>query len=94
MLPEHVEALKQMFAEEERKPKPLIDEQQKMEIDFILQAALNNDETVEIKYYADYDYQSVRGQLLMIDILSGRLRLDGEPAQEIHLQDILDVSIL
>lgn len=94
MLPEHVEALKQMFAEEERKERPLLDEQKKMEIDFLLQIALSNDDTIEIKYYANYDYQSTQGKLLMIDTLNGYLKLENDTLVDIKLQDILDVTIL
>ncbi|HLR52359.1 MAG TPA: YolD-like family protein [Candidatus Avamphibacillus sp.] len=94
MLPEHVEALKQMFAEEERKEKPLLDEQKKMEIDLLLQVALNNDSTVEIKYYADYDYQSIKGKLLMIDALNGSLKIESDTLEDIPLQDVIDVTIL
>ena len=94
MLPEHVEALKQMFAEEERKEKPLLDEQKKMEIDFLLQIALNNDSTVEIKYYANYDYQSIKGKLLMVDMLNRSLKLESDTLEDIPLHDVIDVSIL
>lgn len=94
MLPEHVEALKQMFAEEERKEKPILDEQKKMEMDFLLQAALSNDATVEIKYYANYDYCTVKGKLLTIDSLNGYLKIEHDTLEDIQLQDILDVSIL
>lgn len=94
MLPEHVEALKRMFAEEERKDKPILDEQKKMEIDFLLQAALRKDATVEIQYYANYDYSTVQGKLLMIDVLNGFLKIEHDTLEDIDLQAILDVSIL
>lgn len=94
MLPEHVEALKRLFAEEEHKEKPLLDEQKKIEIDLILQTALHRDETVEIKYYADDDYQSMKGKLIMIDTLNSHLRLESDTLEDIPLQDIIDVSIL
>jgi len=94
MLPEHVEALKKMYAEEERKDKPILDEQKKIEIDFLLKAALNNDATVKIQYYADYDYCTVEGKLLMIDVLGGYLKIEHNDLEDVYLQDILDVSIL
>lgn len=94
MLPEHVEALKQMFAEEECKDKPILDDQKKMEIDFLLKAALNNDATVEIQYYVNYDYCTIKGKVLMIDVLNGYLKIENDELEDIYLQDILDVSIL
>lgn len=94
MLPEHVAALKQMFKEEERKEKPILDDQKKMEINFLLQAALSSDASLEIEYYADYDYHTIKGRLLMIDSLNGYLHIDGPELTKLAFNQILDVMIL
>src|SRR5699024_12418240 len=71
MLPEHVEAVKDVFAEEERKEKPILDEQQKMEIDANIKRALRDDLLIEITYYDAFDYKKVSGNLLSADVFKG-----------------------
>lgn len=63
--------LKEAFAEDDYKERPLIDEQQKMENDLMLQAALHNGSTVEIKYYEDKKFKTLKGEVLFIDALIG-----------------------
>jgi|SRR5690625_4916324 len=92
MLPEHVEALKQVIAEQDYKEKPILDDQQKVEIDLKLQLALNDDLTVEVKYFADHDFHLMKGKMLMIDALNKRLRFDD--GTELKLDDVIDVTIL
>ncbi|HEX6594148.1 MAG TPA: YolD-like family protein [Bacillota bacterium] len=94
MLPEHVEAVKQVFAEEERKEKPILDEQQKMEIDANIKRALRDNMVIEITYYADYDYKKVSGNLLSVDVFQGSIKLDDDRMTEIKFADILDVVFL
>lgn len=91
MLPEHVEALKAAFDELEQQEKPILDEQQKAEIDKLLQLAVQEDLTIEIEYFKDHEYHKVSGKLLMIDIYGNKLRFeDGS----INLDDIVDVHII
>jgi len=92
MLPEHVEALKKVFAEQDYKEKPILDDQQKVEIDLKLQLALSDDLTVEVKYFADHDFHLVKGKLRTIDALNKRLRFND--GTEVKLEDVIDVTIL
>ncbi|WP_430787520.1 YolD-like family protein [Virgibacillus flavescens] len=90
MLPEHIELLKKMWQEEEYKEKPILDEQQLMEMETKLQCALHNNLTVEIKHYDEPHFAVARGKLLKINARSGYLRV-GE--KEISLENVLDVYI-
>lgn len=94
MLPEHVEMLKDVFNEEEYKEKPILDEQQIMEINATLQNALENDLTVQIKYFADHDVHIIEGKLLTVDLFNGYLSLDDEGMTRIAFDDLLDVTII
>lgn len=76
MLPEHVELLKEVFAEEYRIEKPTLDEQQMLENELILQEAIHNDLMVEIKYYDDGKFEKVKGKVSFIDALDGVLHLE------------------
>ncbi|MFD2759694.1 YolD-like family protein [Lentibacillus juripiscarius] len=89
MLPEHEELLRKMWAEQEYKEKPILDEQQKEEIDARLQAAVNNDLTVEVKHYNGRDFLTNKGKLTRIN--QEQLWLGDESI--IKLADVLDVYI-
>lgn len=91
MLPEHVEMLKEVFAEDEHKERPIIDEQQKMENDLLLQSALNNDLTVEITYFEAHDFHQIKGSILFIDTLGGLIRLDD---MDLFINDIIEIDIV
>ncbi|WP_082232624.1 YolD-like family protein [Halobacillus massiliensis] len=56
MLPEHVEMIKKIWKEDERVEKGLLDEQKAAEIDFLLQRALHDDLTVELRVHNGFGY--------------------------------------
>ncbi len=88
MLPEHVQALKQLYDQQNHKPKPILDEQKIEEIEFALQFACKDDLSISVTYYKDYDFKTVqgkpgiRGEIINVGGLS------------IKFGDILDVEIL
>ncbi|HEX6594936.1 MAG TPA: YolD-like family protein [Bacillota bacterium] len=96
MLLEHVEVLKQIFAEEERKEKPIIDEQQLVEINAKLTCALKDQRVVEITYYDHVLFcgKKATGEMLTIDTLRGLIRLGDEGICDIAFESVLDVTIL
>jgi hypothetical protein len=89
MLPEHVEALKTVFDELDQKEKPILDDQQKAEIDYKLQLALNNDLTVAVDYFNNHDSYKIQGKLVSV---GGYLKLDN--MDKVPINDIIDVEIL
>lgn len=92
MLPEHVEALKQVIAEQDYKEKPILDDQQKVEIDLKLQMAIQNDLMLKVEYFRSHDFHQVQGKLRTIDALNKRLQFND--GTELKLDDVLDVTIL
>lgn len=92
MLPEHIKLLEEMWEGEKHKEKPVLDDQQKAEIDMMLQCALYNSLTVEIVYYSNHDYYTVEDRVLKIDALSGCLRL--ENMERLHVNNIIGIQIL
>lgn len=90
MLPEHQRALQEMWEQQEWKEKPILDEQQMVDINLKLQLALHNDLTVEIEYFKDHVYHKVRDKLLAVDPLNNYLRLEG---MELPLDAIVGVWI-
>lgn len=90
MLPEHVEALKKLWEEQNYKEMPILDEHQIAENNLSLQEALENDLQVSIKYFADHDHKIATGHLLYIDALNKRLFIDDV---EIKLHNLIEVKI-
>lgn len=91
MMPEHHQLLDKMWKQQEYKAKPILDDQQKEEINVKLQVAIHNYLPVIIKYYDDHDYKTVRGKLDTVDVLAKYIILrDGT---KIKLQDIIDLQI-
>lgn len=54
-----------------------------------LQCAIHNDLTVEIKYFQNHDYLTMKGKIDKIDSLQKRMQLSDQT--EIALSNILDV---
>lgn len=89
ILPEHKDRIRKHQQEMEKKEKPILDEQQKMDINMKLQLAIQNDLTVEVKYFEDGEFLTVKDKLKMIDTREIRMS-DG---MEIPLDDVIDVNI-
>ena len=67
MLPEHVEALRTIWDDQDHKEMPELDEQQIFENMIVLQDALEHDLPIRIKHYANNDHLFDEGYLLSID---------------------------
>lgn len=93
MMPEHIKMINDLWAEDDKKEKPFIDEQLQIEFGIKLRLALKDDLTVEVEYYADHDYHTEKGKLIYLDPISRQLRFDGND-DYICLDDIIDVNIL
>ncbi|MFG6113565.1 YolD-like family protein [Halobacillus sp. MO56] len=96
MLPEHVQLVKELWKEDERVEKGIIDEQKAVEIDFLLQRALNDNLTVELTYHNGFDHERRRGKIN--SICSVRKELHGTEEATKHtftvdLNDIVDIAI-
>lgn len=91
MLPEHVEMLEHVFVE--YKKKPVLDEQQMEEIDQTLKYALKTNVDIEMTYYNDGDYMTVRGRLAQIDQWRGYIVLLNEDGFTVSLSNIMNVAI-
>lgn len=90
MLPEHVQMIKEMWAEDDKKEKPILDEQQIEENAMKLQLAIHNDLSIEIKYFKDHDFHTVEGKLKSIVAGDCIIFSDGT---RIKLNNVIDVFI-
>lgn len=90
MMPEHVEMLQEILEEQDRKEKPILDEQQQEEINLKLWMALKNDLTVELKYYDKHDFYKAKGKITSINRQNKYIDIAG---QRLPFESIIDVWI-
>lgn len=90
MLPEHIAELKELFAEQDHKEKPILDEQQLIENEMLLNQAIEGDLTITVKYFKDYNYHFAEGKVLFIQSQDRYLQLD---KVKINLDSIVEVNV-
>ncbi|SEA54550.1 YolD-like protein [Thalassobacillus cyri] len=96
MLPEHVKMVKEVWKEDERIEKPILDEQQAMEIGYTLRRSLADDLTIEVKYHNGFNFNYARCKILTINQLEGKLIATDDSGSEltINLKNIMEVNIV
>ncbi|QHE52944.1 YolD-like family protein [Pontibacillus sp. HMF3514] len=97
MLPEHVQILKEMWKEDERVEKGVLEEDQAVEIDFKLQMAIKDDLTVKVKYHNEFGFSYSKVKIISID--RNQMKLNGidqdtKDSKFIMLNNIIAVDIL
>ncbi|KNE19026.1 YolD-like family protein [Virgibacillus pantothenticus] len=90
MMPEHVEMLQKMWKEQDHEEMPILDEQQKEEINNKLLMAVANDLTVELKYFDNHDFYKVKGKITSINKQNKYISIAG---QHLPFENIIDVWI-
>ncbi|GLO65098.1 MULTISPECIES: YolD-like family protein [Oceanobacillus] len=98
MMPEHVELLNQLKEKQNRKQKPILDEQQLEENGFQLMMAHKDNLLISIKYYANYDYHNIKGYVDRINYqdkyVSVVEKISSKDDTRINFDMILEVTIL
>lgn len=88
MLPEHVEMIKQLWAEDDFEQRPILSDQQLEENEFLLQEALENDSIVQIKYFNNHNFCFIQGRIITANkhLIINDITLD--------LDDILEIKMV
>ncbi|MFD1019366.1 YolD-like family protein [Thalassobacillus hwangdonensis] len=97
MLPEHVQMVKSLWKEDERVEKGILDEQKAVEIDFLLQRAVNDNLTISIKHHDGFDYRTTLGKVDSVCMTQKRLhglQVDSKEVFSLSLHDIVDITIV
>ncbi|SFD42619.1 YolD-like protein [Lentibacillus persicus] len=89
MIPEHEEMLRKWWASQEYKEKPILDEQQKEDINARLQAAFHHSLPIEVTYHHRGEFFTAKGKLVTIN--AGKLILEDEGS--IALEKVVDVVV-
>ncbi|MDC3415319.1 YolD-like family protein [Aquibacillus salsiterrae] len=75
MLPEHVEMLRQLWQEDRKKQKPILDEQYLEILNTKLQEALVTQAAVLLTVYRNYDFDTYEGIISAIDLTQNQLKI-------------------
>src|SRR5690625_58116 len=89
MLPEQIEMLEQLDREQDRKEKPILDEQQIDENSFKLKGALEYKLEVKITYFVDHEFKSTEGSVK--NISNNMIYIE---VTVINIDDIIGVEFL
>ncbi|WLR52001.1 YolD-like family protein [Bacillus tianshenii] len=68
MLPEHVEMIKEIWREDEKKPKPILDEQELQELNETIEQALQEESTIHLTYFEAGDYKLITGKICRVNV--------------------------
>ena len=90
MMPEHIQMLQDLDAEQNYKTKPVLDEQEKEEINNKIQLAVHNNLTVKVRYYAKHDFHIIIGKIVKIDVLDNCFQIKDII---IKFKNVLDVQV-
>ncbi|MYL50241.1 YolD-like family protein [Halobacillus litoralis] len=97
MLPEHVEMVKKVWEEDKRIQRPILDEQQKDEISFILQRALHDSLPIEIKIYNGFDFSTYKVKTNGLDYINGKVqcvKVNFNEKLNLNIEDVVEVRVI
>jgi len=77
-----------------KKEKPLLDEQQIMEINVTLKYALQEDLPVRIPYFHKHDEYTIEGKMLNADIMNVFFVMDNDAMIRVQFDDVLNVEAI
>ena len=95
MLIEHRKRLKELKEREKDREKPILDDQEKEEINYKLQKAVQNNLPVEIKYYDDKRFKTASGVIKKVNSNQKEVIISEEVGeqQKISLNNLLDLRL-
>lgn len=95
MLIEHRQRLKQLKSSEKNRKKPILDDQEKEEINYKLQQAVQNNLPVEIKCYEDKRFKTASGVIKKVNSNRKEVIISekGGEQQKIYLNNLLDLRL-
>ncbi len=96
MLPEHVAMLRELKLSENKKSKPVIDEQQLEEMNNTIHLAITNKKIVNVTYFKDFDYKTINGIIQRFDLVLRSIRIitREENYVMIKLETIIAIEII
>jgi hypothetical protein len=95
MLIEHRNRLKELKESEKDREKPILDDQEKEEINYKLQQAVQQKLPVEIKYYKDKRFKTASGVIKKVDSYRKEVIISEEDdkQQKVSINNLLDLRL-
>ncbi|PTV95034.1 YolD-like protein [Halanaerobium saccharolyticum] len=95
MLIEHRKRLKELKESEKDRKKPILDDQEKEEINYKLQQAVQHNLAVEIKYYENKRFKTSSGVIKKVDSNRKEVIISEEVGEQhkISLNNLLDLRL-
>jgi hypothetical protein len=95
MLVEHKEKLKRLKEEEKNREKPDLTGDELQRLDYMLQAAWQDNHLVRLTYYHKKQFYPFSGQIVDCDKIEEQITVNSkEDRKEISLSDIVDIKII
>lgn len=91
MLPEHVDMLKELFAEEKPIKRPVLSEDQWEEMEYTIQQAISTHAAVKISYFERGYRYTVKGVIQKIDPVRKRIIIQEQHTYKEKNQSIADI---
>ncbi len=95
MLIEHRNRLKELKESEKNREKPILDDQEKEEINYKLQQAVQSNLPVEVKYYEDKRFKTASGVIKKVNSNRKEIIISekGDEQQKISFNNLLDLRL-
>lgn len=90
MLPEHVQSLKNLLVDEEKIPKPILDEQEIEEIETIILGAMEFNQSLIFQIYDNGFIKYIAGRTQYIDHINKNFRVTDDE-QQVHIISFKDL---
>lgn len=94
MLPEHVQALKELKMEDDKINKPILDPQQLEELNQVLFEAIEEHHFLTFSYYTNGEIRRFKGKVYFLDEIKKEIHImDTEsPLQILKLENIIHIE--
>jgi len=95
-LPLAFEMQREMFKDQERQAKPILDEYQSQEFDERISYAMESNRAVKLKVWADGFTYVITGRIHYVDPITKQLRIEVNPGgfERISFEDIVGVIVV
>ncbi|MBB5174874.1 YolD-like family protein [Texcoconibacillus texcoconensis] len=95
MLPEHVQRLNEWETEKKKATKPMVDEQQFIEMEYTIAQSIAENKPVHVTYWEDGSFYALTGHIRTMSYETKHLKVvdQYENVVTIHVQCIVDISI-
>jgi len=95
MLPEHKRMLQYLYKELDYKEKPFLDEQKHEQLNYMMQKAMGARKIMEITYYENGSFKSVKGVINSVSIQKGEVQVIDQDMEVkiLFLADIIEMGL-